>query len=215
MPIIQDPNISTNLLRVEVGGTQRVTTGIIGDRYSQGNITSTMAAALGANSTIYAMRFNPSSSKMVRIHRIRLLWTTVVAFTVPVTAGRRLGVFKGTGAAASGGTSLGVSPKRDTNSPSSQCDIAQGGDQRIASTVALTTTGITYDAQPFKIMTLSHVGSIGNYGESIYEFDDDTGGPLILRPGELMAIRNPVAMDALGTWQLGVNVDWTEIQDLA
>jgi hypothetical protein len=54
-----------------------------------------------------------------------------------------------------------------------------------------------------------------NWPKQVIEFDDDTGGPLILNPGELMAIRTGAAMDAAGTWQLGVNVDWTEIDNLA
>ena len=215
MAVLQDPNTSANLVRIESGGAMRTTVGIVGDRYSQGNVTGTVAAALAANASVYAMRCNPGSSKLVRIHRVRLQWTTIVAFTTPVTAGRRLAIFRGVGAAASGGTALGVTSERDSNSPASQCDSAQGGDQRIASTGALTVTGITFEASPLKTMSLTHVGAAGAYAEAVFEFDDDTGGPLILRPGELMAIRNPAAMDAAGTWQLAVNVDWTEIADLA
>lgn len=215
MAVIQDPNVSANLARVEATGAVRTTVGVVGDRYSQGNVTGTMAAALAANSPVYAMRLNPSSPKLVRIHRVRLQWTTVVGFTVPLTAGRRLAIFRGAGAACAGGVALGVTSERDSASPASQCDIAQGGDQRISITGALTVAGVTFEVSPFKVMSLSHVGALGGYAEAVFEFDDDTGGPLILRPGELMAIRTPVAMDALGTWQLAVNVDWTEIADLS
>lgn len=215
MAAIEDPNVAGNVQRVEASGAARITVGLIGDRYSQGNVTGTMAAALAANSTVYAMRLNPGASKLVRIHRVRLHFTTVLGFTVALTAGRRLAIFRGVGAAAGGGTALGVTSERDSASPASQCDVAQGGDQRIATTGALTVTGITFEASPLKVMPLTHCGALGAVMESVFEFDDDTGGPLILRPGELMAIRNPVAMDAVGTWQLAVNVDWTEIADLS
>lgn len=216
MAVLQDPNASTNLNRIEVGGSQRVTIGIIGDRYSQGNTTGIMAAALAANAAVYAMRNNPGGTKRVRIHRIRLQWTTIVAFTVPVTAGRRLTIFRGVGAAAAAGTALGVTSERDSLSPASQCDIAQGGDQRISATAALTVAGITIEASPFKIMSLSHVGAAGGFFEEEFEFDDDAGGPLILNPGEVMLVRNgTAAMDAAGTWQLAVSVDWTELDNLA
>lgn len=214
MSVIEDPSAPANLARVEPGGSVRVTPGIVGDRYCQGNITGVIAAALGANAAVYAMRSNPGTARLIRINRIRMQFTTIVAFTTPVTAGRRLAIFRGAGAAASGGTALGVSTRKDTLSPASQCDTAQGGDQRIASTGALTVTGITFDATPFRIMSLAHVGAAGNYMEQIFEFDDDVGGPMVLRPGEVMAIRSPVAMDAAGTWQLGVNVDWTEMTEL-
>lgn len=215
MAVIQDPAVPGNLARVEAGGAIRTTVGLVGDRYSQGNVTGVMAAGLVANSPVYAMRVNPFGTRLVRVHRIRLHWTTIVAFTVPLTAGRRLAVFRGVGAPAGGGVVLGVTSKRDTLSPTSQCDTAQGGDQRIATTAALTVAGITFEASPLKVMPLAHVGGLGAATETVFEFDDDTGGPLVLRPGELMAIRSPVAMDALGTWQLSVNVDWTELADLA
>ena len=216
MAVIEDANTAANLVRVEADGAIRVTTGLIGDRYSQGNITGTIAAALAANAAVYAMRCNPGGSKKVRIHRVRLQWTTLVAFTTPLTAGRRLAIFRGAGAAASGGTALGVTSERDLLSPPSQCDTAQGGDQRIASTGALTVTGITFEASAFKVVSLAHVGAAGAFFEQLIEFDDDSGGPLVLNPGEVMAIRNGSnAMDAAGTWQLAVNVDWTEIDDLA
>lgn len=216
MAVLQDPNTATNLNRIEVGGSQRVTVGLVGDRYAQGNATGTMAAALAANASVYAMRLNPGTTKRVRIHRVRLQWTTIVAFTTPITAGRRLTIYRGVGAAATAGTALGVTSEKDSTSPASQCDIAQGGDQRISATAALTVTGITFEASPLKVMTLSHVGTAGAYFEQVFEFDDDTGGAFILQPGELMLIRNgTAAMDAAGTWQLGVNVDWTELDNLA
>lgn len=214
MAVIEDPSVPANIARVEAGGAMRVTTGVIGHRYSQGNVTGTIAAGLAANSAVYAMRSNPGTTKKVRIHWIHLQWTCIAAFTTPITAGRRLAIFRGAGAAASGGIALGITPKRDSLSPPSQCDSAQGGDQRIASTGALTVTGITFES-PLKVMSLVHVGAAGAFFEQIFEFDDDTGGPLILNPGELMAIRTGAAMDAGGTWQLAVNVDWTEIDDLA
>jgi hypothetical protein len=215
MPVLEDANVPANLMRIESGGSIRVTTGILGDRYSQANVTGTIAAALAANAAVYAMRSNPGTNRKIRIHRLRLQFTCIVAFTVPITAARRLAVFRGAGAAASGGTALGVTSERDSLSPASQCDIGQGGDQRIASTGALTVTGITFEASPLKIMSLTHVGGAGQFFEQVIEFDDDSGGPLILNPGEVMAIRSPVAMDAAGTWQLGVNADWSELADLA
>ena len=215
MATIQDPNVPANMQRIEAGGNSRVTIGIIGDRYSQGNVTGTIAAALPANSPVYAMRSSPITSRRVRIHRMRLQWTTIVAFTVPITAGRRLAIFRGAGAATAGGTALGVTSKRDNLSPASQCDAAATGDQRISATAALTVVGITFDASPLKVISLSHVGAAGAFFEQVLEFDDDTGGPLILNPGELMAIRCPILMDAAGTWQLAVNCDWTELDNLA
>lgn len=219
MAVFEDPNEATHLARIEERGSMRVTTGLVGDRYSQGNVTGTIAAALANNSAVYAMRSNPATSRKVRIHRLRLQWTTIVAFTVPITAGRRLAIFRGVGAAATGGTEIGsvaaATSERDSLSPASQCDTGQGGSQRIATTGALGVAGIVFEPSPFKVMSLAHVGAAGAFFEQLIEFDDDTGGPLVLNPGELMAIRAGQLFDAAGTWQLAVNVDWTEIDDLA
>lgn len=182
------------------------------NNYSVSNITGTIAAALAANSSLFAMRLDPSSgAKLAFIERIRCQFTTIVAFTVPVTAGRRLALFRGSGAAASGGTAIATTVRKDTvGGTSSEFDTVNGGDVRIATTGALTVTGITFETEPIRSMSLVHVGSAGNHQEWIWEFAASECSPIILQPGQLLAIRNPAAMDAAGTWQLLVNVDWYE-----
>lgn len=176
-------------------------------------ITGVIAAALAAGSTIFAMRNSPTanpSSQMAHIQRIRLMYTTLTAFTTPVTAGRRLELFKGSGAAASGGNAISAANKKVSSESISACDSANGGDIRIASTGALTVTGITFEATPLDIMTLSHVGASGAYYEKIIDYTGENDQPIELAAGELLAVRNTVQMDAGGTFQLGVMVDWYE-----
>ena len=177
--------------------------------YSATGITGTMAAALAANSTVFAMRIDPGSAVLAYIERIRIMYTTIVAYTAPITVGRRLALFRGSGAATSGGTTMVPVSKNSTSAPS-ECTIAQGGDVRISATAALTITGITYETDPIRTMSLSHVGNAGNYAETLFEFHAGECAPVVLQPGQLLAIRNPAAMDAAGTWQMAVNVDWYE-----
>ena len=182
-----------------------------GSAYCTSNITGTIVAALGANSSVFAMRLNPGSTTPAYIERIRLQFTTIVAFTTPVTAGRRLALFRGAGAAASGGTAIAAAVRKDTTFGSnSQFDASNGGDMRIATTGALTVTGITFETAPIRLMTLTHVGAAGGHYETIWEFSTSENHPIVLQAGQLLAIRNPVAMDAAGTWTLGANVDWHE-----
>ncbi len=178
--------------------------------YAIAEITGTIAAALAANSSVFAMRLDPGAGAVKAvIESIRVRFTTIVAFTTPVTAGRRLALFRGSGAAASGGTAVTVATPKDTVYPASEFDTASGGDIRIASTGALTVTGITFEAAPFAVMPLVHVGAAGGFVEYVYEFDV-RNHPLELNAGQLIAIRNPAAMDAAGTWQLAVEVNWRE-----
>ena len=78
--------------------------------------------------------------------------------------------------------------------------IAQGGDSRIASTGALTVTGVTYETDPLATISLAHVGAAGAFTEWVWDANQHT--PIVLQPGQLLALRNPVAMDAAGTLYL-------------
>jgi hypothetical protein len=181
-----------------------------GTGFSISGATGTIAAALAQNSTIFAMRLDPATTKRAYIERIRIQYTTIVAYTTAVTAGRRLAIFRGSGAAASGATAL-VPAKKLASSVDSEFTVALGGDARISTTGALTVTGITYEADPFRTMSLSHVGAAGAFYDRVFEFGNGEAAPIQLEPGQLLAIRNPVAMDAAGTWQAMVDVDWYEI----
>lgn len=214
MAIVLEGGVSGNDCEVDAyKSSQRVSITPRGASYAISEITGTIAAALAANSAVFAMRLDPAAGSTYKLYvaRIRLEYTTIVAYTTPVTAGRRLAVFRGTGAAASGGTAIATAVKKDTADGNSQVNSGEGGDARIATTGALTVTGITFESNPVRVMNLIHVGAAGGYTERVFEFNaSDAGGELVLNQGELIAIRNPAAMDAAGTWQLGVTVDWFE-----
>jgi hypothetical protein len=86
-------------------------------------------------------------------------------------------------------------------------ETAQGGDMRIATTGALTVTGITFEAQELAFISVIHAGNAGGFAEESFDMDDN---PIVINPGQLLAIRNPVVMDAAGTWQASVAVEWYE-----
>lgn len=180
-----------------------------GNHYALASKTGTIAAALAVNSSVFAMRLNPGYSGKAWVDSIRLRWTTIVAFTTPITQTRSLSIMRGAGAAASGGTNIATAAKKDTSYSGSQFDGVNGGDLRISTTGALTVTGITYETVSLAEMTLAHVGAAGNFYEVVYEFSV-RNHPIELNPGELLAIRNLTAMDAAGTWSLGVEVNWRE-----
>lgn len=179
--------------------------------YSVAEITGTIAAALAANSCVFAMRMDPGAGgKKALIRNIRIRFTTIVAFTTAVTAGRRLAIYRGSGANTAGGTSVPVATPKDTDYSASEFDVASGGDMRISSTGALTVTGITFETAAMRVLPLTNLGTAGSSQEFLYAFDSRSH-PIELNPGQLLAIRNPVAMDAAGTWQLAIDVDWAEV----
>jgi len=182
-----------------------------GNAFSASGITGTINAALAANSSIFAMRFDAGAgTKRAYLEMIRIAYTTIVAYTTPVTAGRRLAVYRGSGANASGGIAIATVAKKNSLSAGSEFESANGGDVRIATTGALTVTGITFETNEFATMPLIHVGAAGNFFEEVFEFNANESAPIVLEPGQLLAIRNPQAMDAAGTWQVAVRIDWYE-----
>jgi hypothetical protein len=215
MAVIQDPVIPVNMQRIENNGAARVLAISRGHYYSQSLLTGIMAAGFTTGNTAWTMRLNPSAAVQVQLTKLRIAFTTLTAFTTPVTAGRRLALFRGVGATPTTGVAAGVTSEHDSLAPASQCDAGQGGDQRIAGTSTIATAGITFEASPLRSMTLTHLGTAGAYGEKEFDFLGDGGAPLILNPGELFAIRAPVAFDAVGTWQLGVDSQWAEVAALA
>jgi len=189
----------------------RVTIYPRGVGYGISSITGIIAAALAAGGAIFVARLDPSAAVNVHITRLVLDHVTPTAFGTPITAGRRWGIYRGSGAAASGGTALATAVEKDTNGASSEMNSANGGDMRISTTVALTVAGITFESQEIATMLLVGQGAAGAIKVMQYEWDHSHGSPLVLRPGELIAVRTIPTMDATGTQQVAVNMDWFEI----
>jgi hypothetical protein len=211
--ILQGGVLTSNKLEVSSKKSALVSLQQRGTAFSVSNVTGTIAAALAANSSLFAMRLDAGAgNKDAFIERVRISFTTLVAFTVPLTAGRRLAVYRGSnaGVAMSGGTAITTVAKKHSLSPDSEFELAQGGDIRIATTGALTVGGAIFETNEFATMSLVHVGNAGNFMESVFEFNASEGSPIVLEPGQILAIRNPVAMDAAGTFQVSVRVDWYE-----
>jgi hypothetical protein len=180
-----------------------------GSNYVVAAKTGTIVAAAAAGSILFAMRLDPSYTGKAYINSIRLRWTTIAAFTTPVTATRSLVITRGSGAAAGGGTAIAVNTKKSISYPSSQFDAAEGGDTRIAATGGLTGTGITWETTNLAEDTLIHVGAAGGFYEVVHQFNIDN--EVQLNPGQILGVRvGPAAMDAAGTWVLGVEVNWRE-----
>lgn len=182
-----------------------------GYAYSASGMSGTMAAALAAGGTVFSMRNDSGSSKRVFVEKLRLHYTTQVAYTTPLSAIRRLHLVRSTVSSAnpSGGTALVPVPKNSLDTDS-ECSTAGGGDCRIATTAALTITGTTWDTNVIRMCTLGHVGAAGAFLEQIWEFSASESAPIVLEPGQALGLVAGALFDAAGTWTLGLSVDWHE-----
>lgn len=212
MAIITDGRaLATQIAVEQKTKAGRVTLAPRGFPYASSGITGTMAAALASGAAVFTMRNDASSSKLVFIERIHLRYTTIVAYTVPITAGRRLHFVRSTVSSAnpSGGTAINPVPKDSTHTDS-ECSTAGGGDTRIATTAALTVTGTTWDTNVIRTISLTHAGAAGALLEAELGLHAADSAPIILEPGQALGIIAGSAFDAAGTWQLAVNVDYHE-----
>lgn len=188
-----------------------------GSPWSLSGSTGTMAAALAANSVVFAMGAIADTARIsqpiqrapVEIEAMRVTFTAIVAATTPVTAGRFLRLFKGSDNAQvlpTGGADITPIPKR-TKDQTADTGL-QAGVARIATTAALTTTGFTRGSVPLATMDLTGLGAAGSRFQFEFFFEKRQGSPLWLDPGEILVISNPSQIDAALTWQLTVDVDY-------
>lgn len=184
--------------------------------YSLAVQSGTIAVALAQDSVVFALRADTTANSEMCVFpdRLRLAFTTIVAFTTPVTAARRLGIYRASnaGAEVSGGTDvLAAIRKKDTNAPASTVVKAF-----MATTAGLTLGGLSREAHPLALLDLVHVGAAGGRAEFIYELAPPQTNEWCINPAEYLAISNPVAMDAAGTWQLAINeLSWYEQKRVA
>lgn len=179
--------------------------------------TQTIGAALAANSVVFAMNVGPfvaaEAPAIEYIERVKLTWTTIVAFTTPVTAGRALRLSQGTNVAPTGGTLLDPFKKSSSNSDQeSMFETATGGTVRIATTAALGAIAATGASGGELVLT-----GFGTAGATVTQtFDFNDTAPLcftqppadpIVDAIQSFVIYAPQAMDAAGTWELAVDVD--------
>ncbi len=70
---------------------------------------------------------------------------------------------------------------------------------KIATTAALTMSGITLETPAIARLLLATYGTAGQDYDEIWQFDGEA-----LLPGELFALTAPQAFDAAGTWQASI-----------
>jgi len=181
--------------------------------YAVSGVSGTIAAGLAQDSVVLALLCDPqlgisAANRKLAMYfdRIALAFTTIATFTAQVSPSRRLGVYRAAGPAATGGSPLAIAKKDAVNAPASVCTSAL-----IAATGALGAASLTREATPIGTLDLVHVGAAGARQEFLFELATPGNAEIVIAPGELLVVSNPVAMDAGGTWQLTVKeAHWIE-----
>ncbi len=179
--------------------------------------TGIMAAAFPLDGVCFSMRPGDAAgvaTQVAFIQNLRLQYTCITPFAVPVTAGRSLIVSGGFNSpATAGGTQLVRPFFKQSGFDFSIFQSNIGGDVWISSTGALTGPVIRADNRIAEL-SLSGAGLAGATIDKTFVFDDPIA---ISRENGSYAtntdllIYSPVAMDLAGTWELVVECDIVQL----
>jgi hypothetical protein len=195
---------TTGLCNVDEGFAQRVYDDGGPNPFFVNSVTGTIGAAISGD--VFAMRFDPSAPNPAHMRLVRCWYRVVAGFTAPVTF-RSLRLRRFSGTVAAGGTAITVAARKNPAGATSEFDTANGGDMRIATTIALTSPGTPDTLEVSERANLTDFGVIGS--SCFWTWDFSKGG-LILPAGQSMAIGTTAAFDAGGTWEFGTHIEWHE-----
>lgn len=167
-------------------------------------VSGTVAAAV--NGDLFAMRLDPSAPAPAHISKVICWYRCIAAFTVPLTP-RFMRIRRFAGTVAAGGTAITAAGQHDPAGATSEVNSANGGDARIATTLALTSPGTPDTLEIGERINLVKFGLIHDTYTWVWDYERS---PVLLAAGMSMALGTSAAFDAGGTFELGVHVKYFE-----
>lgn len=227
MAVINDPNIAAQVAQVGMGagkvwtpldvasGPLQVGTGG-GFRLSM--TSGTIVAALAANAEVFQFRYVTGSARVCVVHGISVSAANNAAATAAAILALRATIARSWTVAGSGGTRAvltGSNQKLRTSFSTSEVQ-----DAGISSTGALTAGTKTLDTQDIGSVSYGVGTAAITASDSMVlvpktnllgDFGGTLAFPLVLANNEGFVIRAGVIGPAGMTWQLSVNVAWSEV----
>lgn len=183
--------------------------------------TGTIAAALAANSVLFSTRPGDGGSvpQVGFIEKIRVQYTCITSFAVPIVAGRSLAFAVGTGTPGSG-TAL-VRPFNKGNAFFTSTFGTTGfGETFIADTAGLAGVTVSLPDRRLAELSLTGFGTAGDVADVTFNLSGDDNAPVCISTNAdadhiaglaQLVLFNPVAMDAGGTFEVVVELDVCEL----
>ncbi len=164
-----------------------------------GQTVAVVAAALAANTMLMSMRFNPASARKAFVTKLRLL---VGVATVGASAGiaGTLGLQRFIAQTPTGGAAR--TPNRLAETLGTTSDMFDIRD----SNAALTGTAPTFGS----IVAVTLIPLFITTGAMWMEWIFEPAHPIILNPGDGLALRTQFAMAATQTWMYSYTFHWFE-----
>jgi hypothetical protein len=227
MAVINDPIVASNMVGVGMSsGTvwrpAHVASGPLtvgtGGGYRISMVSGTIPAALAANSELAQFRYVTGASRVCIVHGISVSAGANVAATAAALLSLRATIARAWSADGSGGTAAtltGNINKLDTQHATCEATF------RMVTTAALGAGTKTLDSQDIggvsygvgtgaittavNLNLLPKTNLLGDFGGSM-------AFPLILRNQEGFVVRSGIIGPATMTWNLTVDVSWSEVQ---
>jgi len=209
MAVIESPTVASRFVEVDANGNLQVNAGLpahptAGGFYiATGGPAGIVAAGLANNVDLVAMRFAPGSVRKAYIDKFELI---IAMATVGVSGGVGgiLGLRRFTTATPSGGTARVAAEMNEPLTTATDMTSIQD----LAS--ALTVTSVVFPSTGEIAQFRQNVSTIGK--ESVYTFEPSSAGgyPLVLQPGDGLALSTRVALAATQTFVYSWRCIWRE-----
>jgi hypothetical protein len=228
MAVINDPSTASQIAQVGMASTTvwtpvHTTSGPLpvgtGGAYRLSMVSGTLAAAIAANSELFQFRYVTAANRVCLVHGISVSAGANVAATAAAILSLRATVARSWSAAGSGGTRATMTTnnqKLRTNHQTSEVN-----DIGMATTGALTAGTKTLDAQDIGgvaygvgtgAITVSVPINLVPKTNLLGDFGGTLAFPLVLVNQEGFVIRTGIIQPATMTWNLTVDVAWSEVQ---
>lgn len=163
-----------------------------------GGPTGIVAAGLATDTSLMAMRFSPSSTRRAYLTKFRFIMSPATLGAAAGVAGS-IGLQRITTATPSGGTARTPNENSEALAPATDMTSVQD----LAS--ALTMTSVVFGAEVGRSRVPLFVSSAGSF-EWIFE----PAYPIVLIPGDGLALRTRVQLAATQTWVFDYTAHWYE-----
>lgn len=189
-----------------------------GGFFRLGATSTTMAAALAANSEIFQFRYVTAASRVALVYKISISAGANLAATAAALIAFRAVIARGWTAAGSGGTRINLTG--DNVNLRTSMSTSEVNDAGIATTAALTVGTKTLDTTDIGAISMGiGTGAITTSLSlpiipvtPLFDADGEGQHPIVLANQEGFVVRSGAnAFPATMTWSFSINVLWAEV----
>lgn len=199
-------------VRVQTRPTEHMYSGVVGGHYGIVAYSGTIAASLAANSIVFSIRWGADNKVLIlkRLFAWMVITGTPGALTAYALEACRATAFTTAFSANNTNSSIGSGGKMRTSNMA-QSAFSTSGTIQVCTTAGMTGQTYVLDTNGFATATMQGTLAAGlSCNLPIYDEMEFGQHPAVLGSNEGIVLRNPIALPATATVQLGVQALWAE-----